>query len=177
MSLRTNALVALGSRYAGVDWLLDELARDLPGFREAAARWADYSYSKFWQREDGGPAGPNLVGPGTFSLYISPSAIEVHHILRFERFTGIAEERDFLRRACYELAKLVGSSRALYLHELLPTGFHDGLDLPAIEADLHHRFGAPSPTWEQLHAADEYGPGCWYVDEFADFTAAKTALP
>jgi len=54
----------------------------------------------------------------------------------------------------------------LYMHELLPSGFHDGKDLDGIETTLRESFGPPSSTFAALHEAGDYGPGCWYVEPF-----------
>lgn len=73
-----------------------------------------------------------------------------------------------LRRACFAIASMIDSPRAIYTHEMLPSGFEDGLDLDGMESKLRAAFGAPSPTFASLHAAENLGTGCWYIDDFAD---------
>lgn len=114
------------------------------------------------------PAYTQLIGPGGFVLTLSPVAAELYHMMRFSRFVSDADARALLRRSCSTIAQLLGSSRAFVMPELSPTGFFEGLDLTASEAQLRREVGAPATTWEELLDSDYYGPRSWYVETFAD---------
>jgi hypothetical protein len=116
----------------------------------------------------------HIVGPGGFALDLSARAVQLYHVIRFSEFTGSDEQRQLLRRACFSIASMIDSPRAFYMHELLPNGFNDGLDLDGMESKLRAAFGAPSATFAALHAAENFGTGCWYIDDFADL---RSGLP
>jgi hypothetical protein len=79
-------------------------------------------------------------------------------------FTGDPWHRDTLRKVCEVVAELVGSERAIYTHELMPYGGNDGL--AHIESDLRARIGPPAETFDELHAAEYFGPRAWYIETF-----------
>ena len=89
----------------------------------------------------------------------------LYHMMPFSTFTSDPESRDALRRSCLSLADFVGSARAIYTHELMP---YDGLGLDQIECGLRERSGPPATTFDELRAAEYYGPRAWYIDTFAD---------
>jgi hypothetical protein len=161
---------ALGASFAGPERLCAQLAAEPSGLRETVERYRDRWLVKEWavQACHGHPAFPQILGPGGFSLTLSPVVANLFHVMRFSTFASDADERALLRRSCSVVAGLVGSSRALVMPELTPTGFFEGLDLTAIEARLRHEIGAPATTWEELRASSQYGPGSWYVEVFAD---------
>lgn len=64
-------------------------------------------------------------------------------IVRFNTFTGDPAARKDLRDACQDMARLVGSSRVIYTHELMP---HEGQGLLQIETGLRERIGPPADT-------------------------------
>src|SRR5262249_26078421 len=107
----------------------------------------------------------SLVGPGGYLFWFRPRVVELYHVLRFRTFARDSSERSILRASLYEIANLLGSTRAIYFHELLP---HEGRSLTEIENNLREGFGAPSATFEELAQTEEWGRGCWYVDRFAD---------
>ena len=164
MSLDLNAAFALGRTYRGVEWLRDELACEPAGLREAVARYRDRWTVQAWTVAPPAHGAGQILGPGGFALAISSRAVQLYHLLRFSHFTGVEAERELLRGACHAIAAIVGSPRVIYMHELLPDGFHEGKDLDGIEATLRASFGSPSPTFAALHDADDFGPGCWYVE-------------
>lgn len=171
MSVDFNALFAIGRGYGGVAWLRDELAREPRGIREVVLRYRERWRVAEWFVEEPRPGVEQIVGPGGFALSVSAQAVELYHLLPFNRFTGVDEERQLLRRACFAIASMIDSPRALYMHELLGAGFLDGLDLDEMESKLRATIGPPSDTFAALHAAENYDAGCWYIDDFADLRA------
>jgi hypothetical protein len=174
VSIDFNALFAIGRGYRGVAWLRDELAREPAGIREVVVRYRERWRVAEWRVEEARDGLEHIVGPGGFSLDVSARAVELYHLIRFSHFTGVDEERQLLRRACFAIASMIDSPRAIYMHELLPSGFNDGLDLDGMESKLRAAFGAPSHTFAALHAAENFGTGCWYIDDFADL---RSGLP
>ena len=168
MSIDFNALFAIGRNYRSVAWLCDELAREPAGIREVVVRYRERWRVAEWLAEEPRDGLERIVGPGGFALSVSALAVELYHLIPFSHFTGVDEERQLLRRACLAIASIIDSPRAIYMHELLPNGFNDGLDLDEIESKLRATFGPPSDTFAALHAAESYGAGCWYIDDFAD---------
>jgi hypothetical protein len=174
VSLDLNAVFAIGPGYRGVAWLRDELAREPPGVRDVVVRYRERWRVEEWLVEGPRHGSEHIVGPGGFAVHISARAVELYHLIRFSDFTGSVEERQILRRACFTIASMIDSPRAIYMHELLPNGFEDGLDLDGMESELRATFGAPSTTFAALHAAENFGTGCWYIDDFADL---RSPLP
>jgi hypothetical protein len=168
VSVDFNALFAIGRSFLGVAWLRDELAREPSGIREVVVRYRERWRVAEWLVEEPRDGLEHIVGPGGFSLDISARAVELYHLIRFSHFTGVDEERQLLRRACFAIASMVDSPRAIYMHEMLPNGFNEGLGLDEMESKLRATFGAPSDTFAALHAAENYEAGCWYIDDFAD---------
>ena len=168
MSLDFNAVFALGPGFRGAGSLRDELATEPAAIRGVVERYRARWRAQTWTLEEPDETRTTIVGPGGFALTVSLRAISLYHVVRFRDFTAEDEERQLLRCACLAIATIVGSPRVIYKHELLPDGFHEGLDLDGIEAVLRAKFGPPSVTFTALAAAEEYGPGCWYIDDLAD---------
>jgi hypothetical protein len=152
-----------------LEWLLARV-QERPGV--FAPLVEKYGRARTWAVEDPVPGcAPDLVGPGGFAIHLRRQAtLELWHGIRFDAFTGDAWHRGALRRVCLEMAGLVGSQRAIYTHELMPYGSHDGL--ARIEAGLRELIGPPADTFEELDAAEYYGPRAWSVDDFADLRGA-----
>ena len=108
-----------------------------------------------------------IVGPGGFSFRIRPKTVQMYHMMRFSTFTGKAESRQWLRLACRVIASYVGSARAIYTHELMPS---EGTSLDQIEANLRLKIGPPASSYEELHVAEYFGPRAWYIDAFTDLS-------
>ena len=106
--------------------------------------------------------------PSGFVLNASAAVIRLSHGTEFRCFAGERDQRELMRRVFFDVARMVGSRRALYMHEQLPTGFEDGVTLDQMEGRLRWDFGAPSATFEKLGQAENFGPHCWYIDDFAD---------
>lgn len=78
-------------------------------------------------------------------------------------FAVDVQAREELRKVWRWLARLVGSSRAIYTHELMP---NPGSDLSEIESGLRSTIGPPARDFEELAAAANFGPKAWYIDDF-----------
>jgi hypothetical protein len=163
----------LGADFEGAEWLRARLAEEPPAIRSIVDRYSLRWRPIAWTIENcrSAPAFPEIIGPGGFSLTLSPRVGRLYHVMRFSTFASDDDGRTLLRRGCSVIATLLGSSRALLMPELTPTGFFDGLDLSAIEARLRSEIGPPAETWPDLARADHFGPQSWYVDRFDDLRA------
>lgn len=166
MSIDFIALFDVVSKDASLEWLREKLSVNPPALAEVGERYRDYWIPKAWAIEPAPhPGRPMLPGPGGFAIFLDPGTLKLYHMMRFNDFTGDPSFRGALRRVCMFVADLVGSPRAIYTHELMP---HDGQGLDQIEAGLRAKIGPPATTFEELHAARDFGPRAWYVDTFAD---------
>jgi hypothetical protein len=150
------------------EWLLARLEERPEVFAPFAGRYGQVFGPRNWAVERGfvQPSEPMLVGPGGFVLRRHAHTLELWHGIRFSMFSGDGWHRDVLRGICRVVAGLVGSPRAIYTHELMPYGDDDGL--ARIEAGLRERIGPPANTFEELHAAEYFGPRAWYIESFAE---------
>lgn len=110
--------------------------------------------------------------PHGFVLRASATVIQLWHETKFTSFAADEAERERMRRVFFDVARIVGSRRAIYMHEQLPNGFEDGATFEQMEGRLRWDFGAPSTTFAELAQVAEFGPHCWYVDDFADLWAS-----
>lgn len=170
MTVDFNAEFDLGAGFESAERLCAQVSDEPPGLRETVARYRDRWRVSEWTVGvcRAHAAFNEVVGPGGFALTLSSHVASMYHVMGFSTFTGDGEQRALLRRSCAVIAKLLGSSRALLMPELTPTGFFDDLDLEAIEAKLRNEIGPPAATWEELHQAERFGPRSWYIDDFAD---------
>ena len=106
-----------------------------------------------------------------FVLHASAAVIRLSHGTKFTCFAGDPDQRELMRRLFFDVARMVRSRRALYMHEQLPNGFEEGVTLVQMEGRLRWDFGAPSATLEDLARAEHFAPHCWYIDDFADLWA------
>ena len=167
MSTDFIALFDASSDVVTLEWLLALVASD-PGFGAGVVdTYRDVWVPKTWTVESSpGMVEPaELLGPGGFAIRAKPKTIELYHMMPFSTFTSDPESQDALRRSCLSLAQFVGSARAIYTHELMP---YDGLGLDQIEGGLRERIGPPATTFDELRAAEYYGPRAWYIDTFED---------
>jgi hypothetical protein len=59
---------------------------------------------------------------------------------------------------------------------MLPgTYIDEGEDLDRIEAEVRATVGPPAATFAELCKAADYGPGCWYIDDFADLRTGSVS--
>jgi hypothetical protein len=93
-------------------------------------------------------------------------------MMLFSTFAGVPDQRHAFRRACFDLAKVVGSSRAIFTHEMMPT---PGEGLDQVEAGLRSQIGAAAASFEELLVAQPYGRGAWYIDNFDDLRLVQVA--
>jgi hypothetical protein len=170
MSIDFIALFDLSSENITAEWLLANLAENLGSATEVVELYRDHWLPKEWSIEPSPVTGqPQILGSGGFSLTLKPRTLELYHMMRFATFTGDLASRTALRRACLVIADLAGSFHAIYTHELMP---YEGEDLREIENGLRARIGPPATTFEELDAAEYYGPRAWYIDRFADLRGA-----
>lgn len=145
----------------GVDTqvLLATLQAGVPAIRAVEERWSALWLVKRWehQREHS-----RLLGPGGFSLSIEPGLVSLYHITRFSLFTHDAGAQALLMDACQALASLMGASRMLFTHELMPTL---GPSLEEVMAHLRQEIGPPAETLEQLREAQPYAAHAWWLLE------------
>jgi hypothetical protein len=126
------------------------------------ARWRVQS----WTCEASQKTGESdLLGPGGFSFRFPGQLVSVYHLIPFSVFASDPDARDQLRRVWSLIATLLGSSRALYTHELMP---YEGATLRQIEEGLRVRIGPPAENFDELAQAEYYGPRAWYIDDFTD---------
>ncbi len=106
-----------------------------------------------------------IWAPGGFALDLRPGVVELYHTMRFSTFGSDSQRRDAMRRTCFLLAKRLGSDRSIYMHDFMP---HEGESLAEMERWMRREIGPPAATFEELNAADFFGPCAWYVDSFED---------
>jgi len=165
MSTDSIALFDVASREAKLEWLFEWIVAHRQFAASLVERYRDKWLVKNWEFEKSEVTGPAIVGPGGFVFQLNPGTLEMYHMMRFATFTGDEASRGELRNACAQIAMFVGSDRAIYTHELMP---YDGEGLVQIEKSLRDRIGPPAATFQELHAAEYYGPRAWYIDKFAD---------
>jgi hypothetical protein len=165
MSTDFIALFDVTVEEATPEWLLARVEEKADVFAPFVEKYGRFFRPEKWA-VGAGHRGPEVVGPGGFALQVVGRTLELWHGIRFDLFTGDAWHRDTLRRICFACAGLVGSHRAIYTHELMPYAGDDGL--VKIESGLRTRIGPPAKTFEELHAAEYFGPRAWYIDAFAD---------
>ena len=150
------------------EWLLERVSSWPEVFEGFVERYGNFFRAKAWQVEELSVAGRgrSLVGPGGFVIDFDSGTIELWHGIRFSMFMSDTWHRNALRQVCMLIADLADSSRAIYTHELMP--YSDYHSLAEIEAGLRAKIGPPAETFEELHAAEYFGPRAWYIDNFAD---------
>ena len=140
--------------------VFDGLRAEPPEVVAVIERWRDRWRVKAWETADDPPT---IVGPGGFCLDFEGRKLELYHMTPFGVFAREPPFRAALRDVCRLLAKMVGSARVIYTHELMP---YDGEDLAETEARLRELIGPPAEDFDALAAADYFGPRAWYVDVF-----------
>lgn len=160
---------------ANARWLLDELDTELPLLIAVAKLFPPHWGGQTWTVEASGATGEEeLVGPGGFYFRFDHGTIEVCHLVSFTTFARDSDVRIPLRRVWQYIAGLVGSTRAIYTHELMPCV---GASLKEMEADLRATFGPPALNFEELHRAEFFGPRAWYIDDFHDLIGSPSDRP
>lgn len=146
-------------------WLSASLDNNPLVLAEVVERYRHWWRPQNWREETRPSGDPVLYGLGGFAFTFRPRIVEAYHMIPFHRFACNADLRTPLRRVWNFMADLLGSSRAIYTHEVMP---YEGGTLSEIEVNFRAEFGPPSPGWAELCAADDFGPGAWYIDDFAD---------
>ncbi|HEX6189657.1 MAG TPA: hypothetical protein VFZ40_16390 [Pyrinomonadaceae bacterium] len=166
MSTDFIALFDVSLEEINADWLVAKLSADPSFGAEVVDHFRDLWETKRWTLDSSPTTRQSrLLGPGGFAVDVRPQMIELYHMIPFRIFVSDVALRKALRNACLSIADLVGSTRAIYTHELMP---YKGQGLIEIERNLRTKIGLPATTFEELHEAEYYGPRAWYVDTFED---------
>lgn len=171
MSIDFIGLFDVNTPGVNPSWLSASLAKNPPVWLEVVERYRRFWRVQDWEVEARPDRAAVLLGPGGFEFHFRPRIVVAYHMIHFRRFTCNAEEQSALRRVWRFLSDFLGSSQAIYTHELMP---YEGDTLSEIEAHLRAEFGPPSPGWAELCAADDFGPGAWYIDDFADLRGSES---
>jgi hypothetical protein len=171
VSLDTIAIFDVRAPLEPVD-LMERLASD-PALAALVPRYGPEWDPTDWSVEPSQvhPRAVDLVGPGGLVLRLGRRSVEVYHLLRFSRFASGGEDQRVLRRAFRAIARTVGSTRALYTHELAATDRDPELGLDPVIASLSAIAGPPAPSLAELARGEPYREGSWFVDTFADLDA------
>ena len=110
----------------------------------------------------------DLVGPGGIVVRLGRRSVEVYHLLRFSSFAAGGADHEVVRRAFRAIARIGGSRRAVYTHELAPADRDPDEGVDAVIENLSSVVGPASQTFAELATAQNYRAGCWFVDTFAD---------
>jgi hypothetical protein len=156
------------------EWLLAHVMKSPNVFAYFEERFRQSFRIQAWAVESVGPSRsvPSLVGVGGFAIDIHSRTVELWHGIRFGLFTSDSLHRESLRRVCLFFANLIGSQRAIYTHECMP--YRQDECLAGIESGLRAQIGPPADTFEELDAAEYFGPRAWYIDTFADICLSRT---
>lgn len=157
MSTDTNVLLDLGADFAGTVWLANTLGKGVPALDPVVERWRHAWLPQRWSVDRPG----RIFGPGGFAIDLDAQTASFYHVMRWSLFCHDATLRDPLRAALRAIGELLGSTRAIYHHELLPSGTGS---LDEREQQLRAQFGPPAETFEQLAAVDLWTAGCWYLE-------------
>jgi hypothetical protein len=151
--------------------LREQLLTNPPELASVIERYRSRWRSQTWETGHCTYSGdPELLGPGGFAFRFGKPVLEVYHVLRFDGFAGDESLRTPLRRVWCLIAAMVGSSRAVYTHELMPW---KGATLQEIERSLP---GPPAATFEEMRGAELFGPRSWYVDDFSGLSTPWNAV-
>ena len=166
MSTDFIALFDASADAVSPEWLLARVAADSEFGAGIIERYRDLWRPTDWVIETSHASGESeLLGPGGFAIQVKPGTVELYHMMPFSTFAGEPEWRDALRRSCKVMADIIGSTRAIYTHELMP---YKGAGLNKIERGLLAVIGPPAASFGELREAKYYGPRAWYIDTFAD---------
>ena len=152
-------------RVDGAD-MVAALKQGVPAVRAVEERYRTQWRIQRWQHH---PDRNELKGPGGFLLTIAPQSVQLYHITRFSAFTHDDEARTLLLAASQSLAQLMGASRMLVTHELMPIS---GQSLAEIAADLRDLIGPPAQNIQMLRAAQPFQAHAWWLIEGTPSDAA-----
>ncbi len=168
MSLDTIAIFDVPTPVEPIS-LLDRLATD-PALTALVPRFASNWTVTDWtlQPSESDPRVIDLIGPGGIVLRLGRRSLEVYHMLPFSSFAAAGEEHGLVRRAFRAIARMIGSRRAVYTHELAPADRDPDEGVDEVIANLTSAVGPASTTFAELATAQNYRAGSWYVETFAD---------
>ena len=168
MSLDTIAIFDVATPLEPVA-LVDRLAVE-PTLIALADRYGADWKAKEWSIEPSSvhERGLDLVGPGGIVLRLGARSVEVYHLVAFRTFAGDLEHRRPLLRAFRAIARIVGSKRAVYTHELAATDRDPDQGTDVVIESLEVAVGPPATSFVELAVHEDYGPRSWYVDTFHD---------
>lgn len=166
MSTDFIALFDIASDVVTAEWLIKKLAENPDFAANLIEQFRDKWIPQVWTIEDCHATKRRFLwGPGGFAIRVEPHKLELYHMMPFSMFSSDLSSREELRRACLVIADLIGSTRAIYTHELMP---YEGKNLDEIEKGLIGNIGPPAASFEELKVADYFGPRAWYIDTFID---------
>jgi hypothetical protein len=139
------------------------LAALVPRF---GAEWEVTDWSA--QPSTSDPRVVDLVGPGGIVLRLGRRSVEVYHLLRFTSFAAGGEDHEVVRRAFRAIARIVGSRRAVYTHELAAADRDPDEGTDHVIANLTTAAGPASQSFSELARAQNYRAGSWYIDTFPE---------
>jgi hypothetical protein len=148
------------------EWLKLQFTEPTPQLATVISRYRSRWQAQTWACAAGRVDGrPELLGPGGFAFTFAPRLLEVYHLIPFREFANDPPARNELRQVWRFVAGLIGSSHAIYTHELMP---YEGSTVAETEQTLRARVGPPAATFAELADAELFGPRAWYIDDFAD---------
>lgn len=113
----------------------------------------------------------DILGPGGIVLRLGKRCVEVYHLISFRKFADGGDDHRLVLRAFRAIARLVGSKRAVYTHELANTDRDPEAGTEEVILALTAAAGAPSNSFADLAQAEPYRAGSWYVDTFTNLVA------
>jgi hypothetical protein len=171
LSLDTIAILDVAAPVEPIG-LVDRLARH-PALSALVPRFGPEWTATGWSVEPSPvhPRAVDIVGPGGIVLRLGRRSVEVYHLLRFRAFAEGGDDHRLVRGAFRAIAHLVGSRRAVYTHELAATDREPDSGTDEVIASLTAAAGPAATSLAELARSEQYGPGSWYVDTFADLDA------
>lgn len=157
--MSTDTLVFFDTDGVDTGALVTQLRAGVPAIRAVEERYRNQWRVEHWHRPEGTP---DLLGPGGFHLRVSSRLVTLYHLTRFSSFTHDDEARALLLTACRSLAVLLGATRMLVTHEMMPA---EGLSLDDVAASLQSAIGPPAPDLAALQAAQHFGAHAWWLCE------------
>lgn len=108
------------------------------------------------------------VPGGSCILSIMPKRAELSVATKWYCIWSYPEFRRLLREACFDLARMLGSDKAVYTPEVVPVV---GDTLDEVIDSIRQQRGDPAPTFDALQDVemDLYSAkGCYFIDTFDD---------
>ena len=148
-----------GVKHLVAEWFGTQLPKPPP----LPARWEPLSHTigretiySLWVR------GGNCI------LSVMPKRAELYVGTKWDCIWWHPEFRHLLRKACFDLAQMLGSEKAVYTPEVV---HEKGQTLDEVIDSIRQERGDPAPTFDALQDVemDLYSAkGCYYIDTFDD---------